>query len=105
MDLPDNLQIEFRNDLEAIEREKHMPYITSVERLAMEEGFIKGQQDGIEKGIEKGVLAGKIQVLQQLLGETEISVESLDTQAPTDQQLLLDGLQRRIRQRESGQSG
>ena len=38
MDLPRELQETFRQDLYAFEKERKMPYVTSVERLAKEEG-------------------------------------------------------------------
>ena len=46
-----------------------MPYITSVERLAREEGR--------EEGLEHGILAGKIQVLQQMLNQPPASTQEL----------------------------
>jgi hypothetical protein len=38
MDLPKDLDMAFREEVRKIEEEKRMPFITSVERLAMEEG-------------------------------------------------------------------
>ncbi len=40
----------------------------------IDEGIEKGIEKGREEGIEQGMLAGKIQILQQLLGESEASV-------------------------------
>lgn len=42
-----------------------MPYITSIERLAMEEGMEKGMEKGREEGLERGKVRG------QLLGLAE----------------------------------
>ena len=56
MDLPPALAIQFRAALEQIEEEKKMPYVTSIERLAKEEGREEGQ--------EKGILIGQILILQ-----------------------------------------
>jgi hypothetical protein len=50
MALPADLEGQFRNDLARFEQERRMPYVTSIERLAREEG--------LEKGLEKGLLAG-----------------------------------------------
>jgi hypothetical protein len=43
MDLPEPLAIEFDNDLHAYEQEKHMPYVTGMERRAIERGKIEGE--------------------------------------------------------------
>ena len=56
MDLPPALAIQFRAALEQTEEEKKMPYVTSIERLAKEEGREEGQ--------EKGILIGQILILQ-----------------------------------------
>ena len=77
----------FRNDLDKIEKEKHMPYITSVERLAKEEGM------------EKGRLLGKIQMIEQLLGHEETSTEILKVKPLEDLQLMLNSLQQSLRKR------
>ena len=43
------LQKEFRMNLNAIEKEKSMPYVTSVERLAREDVDRKGNRKGDRK--------------------------------------------------------
>ncbi len=48
MTLPDDLEIQFRNDVFKIEEERHMPYIPSFERLAREEGRQEGQLCALE---------------------------------------------------------
>ena len=40
--LPDNLDIEFKNTIDQIEEEMHMAYVTSVERIATQEGCNRG---------------------------------------------------------------
>jgi hypothetical protein len=42
MELPAELQEEFRQDLYEFEQERHMPYVTSIERLAKKEGRREG---------------------------------------------------------------
>jgi len=64
-----------------------MPYITSVERLAKEEGM------------EKGRLIGKIQMIEQLLGHEETSTEILKVKPLEDLQLMLNSLQQSLRKR------
>jgi hypothetical protein len=63
MDLPDDLALQFENELFKFEQEKQMPYVTSVERHGMERGM--------ERGIERGELVGQIRLYQQLLGQQE----------------------------------
>ena len=46
MDLPPALELQFKAVLEQIEVEKKMPYVTSVERLAKEEGREEGRDAG-----------------------------------------------------------
>ena len=41
MALPVELQGEFRSEINRFEEERHMPYLSSIERLAMEEGLEK----------------------------------------------------------------
>ena len=53
MDLPRELDRQFKTELENTEQEHHMPYVTSVERLAKEEGIQEGIREGIKEGIEK----------------------------------------------------
>ncbi len=53
-----------------------MPYITSIERMA--------KQQGREEGLERGLLAGKIQMLQRVLAIAIESEESLLNQ-PVEQ--------------------
>jgi hypothetical protein len=45
LELPEGLKQSFRNELEEYERERQMPYVTSIERMGIE---------GIEQGIEQG---------------------------------------------------
>lgn len=55
MDLPIPLELQFNDELKSIETEMNMPYVTSIERLAREEGKLEGE------------LKGKIQLLHDLL--------------------------------------
>jgi len=59
--LPDDLSIRFRSELELIEEEMKMPYVTSVERIAREEG--------IEQGIAQGVRETLIETLRIRFGD------------------------------------
>ena len=68
--LPDDLAARFRDELESIEEELKMPYVTSVERLAHREGFEQGIEQGIGKGIGKGIQEGTEQCARDLLLQT-----------------------------------
>jgi hypothetical protein len=48
--LPKELEIEFRRQVADYEARKHMPYITSIERLGREEGRQEGRQEGRREG-------------------------------------------------------
>ena len=63
--LPDDLASRFRSELESIEERLSMPYVTSVERLARQEGIELGIEQGIEKGIEQGIEKGIEQGIEQ----------------------------------------
>jgi flagellar biosynthesis/type III secretory pathway protein FliH len=54
LELPAELEQSFRDEVYQYEQEKHMPFITSIERLAME----KGRQEGRQEGRREGLLAG-----------------------------------------------
>jgi hypothetical protein len=45
MDLPPALEQLFDQEIEAIEREKHMPYVSSIERRALERGRAEGKAE------------------------------------------------------------
>lgn len=80
MDLPEALELQFRNRLKQIEEENGMPYVSSVERLARVEGRAEG----------------KIQLLQELLGlpvMTDADLEQLDA---SQLEALLTELRKRI---------
>ncbi len=88
MQLPTDIELEFRQQLEQYEQEKQMPYITSIERMAIEKGQGEGQ--------EKGWLAAKVQTLQQFLGLDVESKDALLGQPTEDLVRKLDDLQERF---------
>jgi hypothetical protein len=65
MRLPDGLEAKLWQDIDQIEGETQMRYVTSIERLATERGLQKGMQQGIEQGMQKEALA----ILERLLSK------------------------------------
>jgi hypothetical protein len=49
--LPEALISEFRREVEALEEEKQMPYVTSIERMAIEEGREEGREEALIESI------------------------------------------------------
>lgn len=96
MQLPADIEIEFRQQLEQYEQENRMPYITSIERMAKQEGLVLGR--------EEGALIGQIQLLQRILAETVESEEVLLKQSIQELSSKRDDLQRRFDSRNSNQS-
>ncbi len=56
MTLPKSLEPLFQQEQALWEKEKQMPYITSFERLAREEGEAKGRAAGQAEGLREGLL-------------------------------------------------
>lgn len=59
MSLPKALEAQWRHDVQILEEEINMPYISSFERAGIEKG--------LEQGLEQGRLAGKAQLLRRQL--------------------------------------
>ena len=57
----------FKAELVAYEEELHMPYVTSIERLAKEEGLEERLEKGLEKGREEGREQGSATLLLRQL--------------------------------------
>jgi hypothetical protein len=82
--LPPEMDLEFRRQVLDYEKEKTMPYITSIERIASEEGRKKGLQEGRQEGRQEGQQAVILRLLQRRLrgleGATAGRVRALDAQ-------------------------
>ena len=78
MHLRPDLARRFKSELAAYEKEMKMPYITSVERLAKEEG----REEGLEKGREQGSITLLLRMLTrrcgQLPGDVEQAINQLN---------------------------
>ena len=51
LELPPDLERQFRVELQAFEEERHMPYVTTYERLVRDEGVEQGLQQGLQRGL------------------------------------------------------
>ncbi|MBI3469088.1 MAG: hypothetical protein HY000_39290 [Planctomycetes bacterium] len=56
--LPEELEQSFREEIHRFEEERRMPYVTSVERLARQEGRQEGWQEGRQEGRQEGLIEG-----------------------------------------------
>jgi predicted transposase YdaD len=67
MSLPKNLEQEFWREIRQLEEETRMPYITSVERLGIEQG--------IEQGMQREGANLVLRLLNRRFGQVTTSVE------------------------------
>jgi flagellar biosynthesis/type III secretory pathway protein FliH len=58
MALPEELEASFQQELQQYEQEQQMPYVTSIERMAKQEGIEEGIQQGMQQGMREGLLSG-----------------------------------------------
>lgn len=65
MALPEVLAQQFKVELTQLEEKDNMPYVTSVERIAKEEGMQLGLKQGLKQGLNQGLHQGLHQGLQQ----------------------------------------
>jgi hypothetical protein len=64
--LPRELEAEFREDLIHFEKERQMPYVTSIERMGREEGRQEGRQEGRKEGRQEGRQEAAVSLLIRL---------------------------------------
>lgn len=76
LDLPEELQTQFREDIHQFEREQKMPYLSSIERLALEEGRAEGLAEGEEKGLREGLLEGIVLALEAKFGAAGLKLKA-----------------------------
>lgn len=84
MDLPPELGARFEEALQEYEEKHEMPYVTSIERRAIERGMQKGIERGIEQGIQKGAFRQLMRALRKRFGAVpegaEAQLRRLDTE-------------------------
>ena len=67
VNLPEAAEQEFKREIQDFEEENQMPYITSVERLARQEGLQQGISQGISQGIAEGIIQKGREVILDVL--------------------------------------
>ncbi len=97
MDLPEELEERLGREIQEIETEQGMQYVTSIERRALkrgveqgiQQGIQQGVQQGIQQGVQQGVQQGEARLLRRQLirrhGELPPSVEQRLKKAKTDE--------------------
>ena len=93
MHLRPDLDRRFKSEFVAYEKELKMPYITSVERLAKEEGLEEGLEKGLAKGREQGSITLLLRMLTRRCGQLPGDVEQAINQLSlAESQALGDAL-------------
>lgn len=69
MRLPKEHDEVFWESIEALEEEKNVRYVTSIERLGVERGMEQGIQQGLRQGLQEGLQQGQARLLTRLLME------------------------------------
>ncbi|SFR64274.1 hypothetical protein [Thiomicrospira sp. ALE5] len=80
--LPHNLDIEFKVLVDQIEEEQQMAYVTSVERIAMQEGRLEGK------------LEGKLEMALKMINRFNLSVKEAAEEASVSVNDLMDYLKK-----------
>ncbi len=63
--LPVELEQQFQEELHRFEEDRRMPYVTSIERMALERGRKEGHQEGRQEGRQEGIQEGLVHGLHE----------------------------------------
>ncbi|MBD2628228.1 transposase [Trichormus variabilis] len=74
MVLPEELAISFKTEIRSYEEARKMRYVTSIERLAKQEGIEEGLQEGRQLGVLQTSQDSVIEVLETRFGELPTSI-------------------------------
>jgi hypothetical protein len=74
VNLPEAAEQEFKKEIQDFEEENQMPYITSVERLARQEGISQGISQGMAEGIIQQRREDVLEVLEVRFQEVPTEV-------------------------------
>ena len=61
------LDVDFRELLHQSNPHKVMPFVTSIERFAREEGLMKGREEGLSEGLSRGQIIALKESIRDLL--------------------------------------
>jgi flagellar biosynthesis/type III secretory pathway protein FliH len=65
MELPQELEHQFANEIHQYKEEMKMPYVSSIERIAIEKGRVEGRVEGEKKGQKEGQKKGEAKGLRE----------------------------------------
>ncbi|NJL41859.1 MAG: hypothetical protein HC899_38220 [Leptolyngbyaceae cyanobacterium SM1_4_3] len=94
MRLPNELEIQFRDEVRRFEEEKNMQYVTSIERIGREEGLLEGRQQGRQEEREAVIFTLLKSRFGKIDGELSKIVEQLVQMQPDEFTPLLLTLSR-----------
>ena len=75
--LPEELALSFKTEVKSYEESSRMRYVTSIERLAKQEGIEQGLEQGLEQGIIQMGRDNVIDILETRFGEVPDSIVSV----------------------------
>ncbi len=67
MRLPEALEQQLWQEIEILEENENMQYVTSVERMGIAKGMAKGKQEGLQEGKQEGLQEGEAKMLGLML--------------------------------------
>ena len=67
MKLPEHLKNQLWQNIDNLEQERKMAYVSSFEKIGVEKGMQQGLQQGMQAGLQQGLQAGEALALQKLL--------------------------------------
>ncbi|MGH9755707.1 MAG: DUF4351 domain-containing protein [Blastocatellia bacterium] len=95
MFLPENLQSEYRVEIERYEEERKMPYVTTIEKMGIEQGRAEGRAEGWKQASLEITLSLLRQKFGAIDEKTEVSIGDLTQEQLrelTDRLLELESL-------------
>jgi hypothetical protein len=81
LELPEGLKQSFRNELEEYERERQMPYVTSIERMGIEQGEDRATQKIALKMLQENI---PLEVIARITGLTIDRLQELQSSPESD---------------------
>jgi len=91
--LPPEHEARVLREVEAIEEERKMPYVTSAERIGLARGLGQGKQQGLEQGRVEGKRLAILEIVRARFGGVP---DELDARLANIDEAALDGMIRRV---------